>query len=92
MAEFSANDVKRLAELARIHIDDTQTAPLANELNDIVDYVRILQSVPSDSEPPTEAMSTLREDIICPSLDRQQLLERAPNRTTDGFIVPRVVG
>ena len=88
-------DVRQVALLARLGLDDEQIAGLQGELNTIIDYVEQLQELDlSEVEPTTHAVdyvNSMRADELVPSLPREQVLLNAPESKDGAFLIPRIV-
>lgn len=90
---ISLDEVRHIAALARIGIDDGQAAAIAAELSSILDHMEVLakaQILDENSTPKPEGALPLRADVG-PSI----LLARLPNEFAplfrDGFfLVPRL--
>lgn len=95
-AAFSAEEVEKVAGLARIGISASEKAQLADNLSSILGFVDALQSVDTKGITPTSQITgledVLREDEVtdCP-LSRDELLANAP-ATHEGYVkVKRVL-
>ena len=91
----SASDVKKIARLSRLHVEDDQLEPLAGELNGILKWIEQLGEVDVEGvEPMTSAVdmdAPLRADEITDGGVRDKVLSNAP-KSDDGFyVVPRSV-
>ena len=93
---MSELDLDRLAKLAALHLPDEDRESLAGDLQRILEYVEILQSVDVDDVEPTHhpvATSTrLRADEPKPCLGAKAALEQAPRQHDGHFEVPPVLG
>ncbi len=90
--EETSKQVRKLAHLARLSLTPEEEGELAGRLEQMVGYLEALSQV-EDGEA-TEATSAVpfRPDGVAPSLDRDKLLENAP-QVRDGYVVtPRSVG
>ena len=92
---LTPDDIKQIAHLARLGIDDDALAPLAADLSTMLALVEQLQAVDTEGvEPmahPANAHLLLRDDEVTETDQREQLLKPAP-ATQDGyFLVPRVI-
>jgi len=92
---LTPDDIKQIAHLARLGIDNEDLAPLAADLSTVLELVEQLQAVNTDGvEPmahPANAVLLLRDDEVTETDQREQLLKPAP-ATQDGyFLVPRVI-
>jgi aspartyl-tRNA(Asn)/glutamyl-tRNA(Gln) amidotransferase subunit C len=92
---ISADDVLKVARLAKLHVPAEELAPLASQLSRIVDMVEQLKSVHTDGvQPLAHAMdlhSVLREDVVRESLPREAALANAPQHDDECFRVPPVI-
>ena len=88
--------MRRLARLARLHLDDDEISAFTRQLGDILEFARQIQSVDTTavSDTAADVFPPLREDAPSPSLPRADVLTAAPDRdTASGLIkVPRVIG
>lgn len=87
--------VRRIAKLARIHVDDAQVAQLQGELNGILGWIEMLNEVNVDGVQPlagaSEMAATLRADVVTDGDRREAVLANAPDRAGAFFAVPKVV-
>lgn len=92
---FSEDDVRAVAGLARLQFDDNKTALMAEQMDKIVGYVQQIQSAPVDDlEPfiyPTELRNVLREDEPGQSLPTAEALANCHKRDDQFFYVPPVI-
>ena len=92
---LSFDEVRRIAELARIGISDAETRAVQGQLNDIFELIGQMQKVNTDG---TEPMShgqdlklRLREDVVTERDRREQFLSLAPDREQGLYLVPKVI-
>ena len=87
--------VARAAHLARLRVDDSETAELPPRLNDILGMVDQLQQADVDQvEPlahPLEVSQPLRDDRVTEPDVRDKVLPLAPASEDGCFLVPRVI-
>src|SRR2546422_562374 len=92
---LALEEVRRIAELARIGISDAEARAVQAQLNDIFELIGRMQKVDTDGiEPMTHAQgsaSRLREDKVTEENQREQLQSVAPQVEADLYLVPRVV-
>lgn len=95
MSEFSPDQLRRIAHLARLRISEEESERLSGQLGSILTYVELLNEVDTAGVEPMahaiELTNVLREDVPQPSLPREQALANAPQ--TDGryFLVPAIL-
>jgi aspartyl-tRNA(Asn)/glutamyl-tRNA(Gln) amidotransferase subunit C len=87
--------VRRIARLARIHVEEAEVAKLQGELNGILGWIEQLNEVNVDGvEPLTGAAQMslrMRDDVVTDGGIAEQILANAPGRAGAFFTVPKVV-
>ena len=93
---LTADDVQRIATLARLELTAAETAQFAEQLTAILAYADQVQQVDTSgvAPPVSTEHATLRDDVPVPSIDRDRVLSQAPAADRAGglFKVPRVLG
>ena len=93
---LTADDVARLAGLARLHLTDEECAELAPELDIILNSVEQVSRVAQGDIPMmTHALpltNVMRDDVVMPSLAPEQALSGAPATEDGRFRVPQILG
>lgn len=96
MPDISRDEVRHLADLARIELDDAELDHLAPQLSVILDSVASISEVAADDIPPTShplpVTNVFRPDVVRPSLTAAQALSGAPGVEEQRFLVPRILG
>ena len=91
----NAENVKKIARLARLDVPEERLEPLAKELNDLLGWIEQLNEVDIDAvEPMTSAVETqihLRQDQVNDGNVRDQILANAPKSEEGFFVVPKAV-
>ena len=92
---LSQDDVKRIARLARIEIDDAQAQATQGQLNTIFDLIATMQAVDTVGIAPMahaqEVYQRLRADVVTES-DRHAAFQAvAPAVENDLYLVPKVI-
>ena len=92
---LDAATVRRIAALARIHVDDAEVATLQIELNSILGWIEQLNEVNVDGvEPLTGAAQMalkMRDDVVTDGGYVEKVLANAPERVGNFYAVPKVV-
>lgn len=87
--------VEYVSTLSRLRLDDADKAAMAAELEQIVSYMDVLEQVPTAGiEPMSHVLpiaNVTRPDVVEPSYDREALLQGAPKRDAETFLVPKAV-
>lgn len=88
-------DVRRIARLARIEIDEAQALATAEQLTDILAMIeRIAQVDTTGVAPmshPLDGVQRLRGDAVTETPERERTMANAPAQHDGLFLVPRVV-
>jgi aspartyl-tRNA(Asn)/glutamyl-tRNA(Gln) amidotransferase subunit C len=96
MPEITRDEVRHLADLARIELDDAELDHLAPQLSVILESIASIAEVASADIPPTShaipLTNVFREDVVRPSLTAEQALSGAPASEQQRFSVPRILG
>lgn len=92
---LDAEQVKKIAYLARLEINEADIPGYAETLSSILDLVDQMAAVNTDDvEPmahPMDASQRLREDVVTESNQREHFQSVAP-ATEDGlYLVPKVI-
>jgi aspartyl-tRNA(Asn)/glutamyl-tRNA(Gln) amidotransferase subunit C len=95
MSRISADDVRKVAHLARLDLAEATIATYTSQLERILDYVAHLEQVDTDGVPPTtravEVVNVTRDDTVNPTPVREELLNLAPEREGDFLRVPKIL-
>ena len=85
-----------VANLARLDMDEESIQKFVVQIDDILKYIEILNNINTEGVPPTSHAIVLtnafRGDEIKQCIERDTLLENAPEKEDGSFIVPKVVG
>ncbi len=88
-------EVRKVANLARLSLTAAEEAQFTTQLNSILDYVEQLKELDTTGVPPTtraiELSNITRADELAPFGDRDELLSNAPDREGDYFKVPKIL-
>jgi aspartyl-tRNA(Asn)/glutamyl-tRNA(Gln) amidotransferase subunit C len=102
----SLEDVHRVAELAHLELGPDEASRMRRDLNAILDYVAQLAELDTaqvapvaqaselfaaDGVVPTVESSVLRDDVVRPCLDRDRVMDSAPETDSVYFKVPKVI-
>ena len=94
-AKVTADDVRKVASVARLKLSDSELGRFAGELEKILEAFGELEKIDTlnvkPSFQPVEVSNVLREDKVKPSLTQEKATRNAKNREA-GFVKgPRVV-
>jgi aspartyl-tRNA(Asn)/glutamyl-tRNA(Gln) amidotransferase subunit C len=92
---LSLEDVRRLADLARIEFSEAESRGLLAELNGILSMVERMRAVDTSGvEPmshPQDARQRIREDRVTEADQRELFQSIAPSVEDGLYLVPRVI-
>ena len=92
---LETDDVKRIAHLARIAIDEEDISGYARNLSSILDLVEQMNSVDTENVTPMahpmDAHQRLRPDEITETNQREHFQQNAPQAETGLYLVPKVI-
>ena len=92
---LDADDVKAIARLARLKIDEADVSAYATNLSNILELVEQMNSVDTDGvipmSHPLDVKQRLRADVVTETNQRDEFQRIAP-ATQDGlYLVPKVI-
>ena len=87
--------IKHTAKLARISLDENKIDNLSKDLSNIFKFIEKLNKANTENVKPLSSILDRslrsREDKVNDGNIRDQILENAPNKNEDFFIVPKVI-
>lgn len=93
---LTRDDVAAVARLARIDLSDEELDRFATQLTVVVEHAAQVASLDTASVEPTAhplpLRNVLRDDVVRPSLPRDEVLAQAPEVEAGRFRVPRILG
>ena len=97
MTQLTREDVLKLAQLARIELEEDEIDKFVQEFSAILQYVEQLQSVDVDGLEPTSQVTGLKnvmrsDKIVDYGYKAEKLLENVPQVENDQIKVKRMVG
>ena len=95
MKRISSDEVKKVAQLARLELNESQIHQHAEQLEKILDYIKQLEKINTESVPCTtraiEVVNVLRKDEKKDYKYTQELIDLAPSRENKFFKVPKII-
>ena len=89
-------DIAKVAKLARLALPAEKLEEYGAQLVDILEHAERVGALPTEGVPPTAhplpMTNAFRDDEVRPSLDRDEVLEQAPQSDGASFRVPRILG
>ncbi|MGI8518111.1 MAG: Asp-tRNA(Asn)/Glu-tRNA(Gln) amidotransferase subunit GatC [Acidimicrobiia bacterium] len=85
-------DIAHVARLARLALSEDELSTYRSQLAVILEHAAKVQSVATEGLEPTAhplgLLNGFREDLVRPSLDRDEVLAAAPDSADGYFVVP----
>ncbi len=89
------DEVKYIASLSRLEFNESELEDFTNEFNQILNYIDKLNELDTENiEPlshPIEKKNVFRNDELVESINRDEALKNAPDKTDEYFKVPKVI-
>ena len=93
--KISLEDVRHVAELARLELSADEQQRLVAELGAILEYIEKLGELDTEGVPPTahvlELGARFRDDVVRNEPAVDDLLANAPDRLGNFFKVPKII-
>ena len=89
------NQVKKVAKLSRISLDNKQIDSLSKDLDSIITFVEKLNELDTDKIKTLNSVTNKKletiNDIVDDGKIKKEILKNSPEKNEDFFIVPKVV-
>ncbi len=95
MSRISKEEVSKVAQLAKLKLNEEQIDNHAIQIEKILDYINQLEKIDTTNVPCTtraiEVINNFRSDENVKYNDRDEILNLAPSRENDFFKVPKII-
>ncbi|GHI00601.1 Asp-tRNA(Asn)/Glu-tRNA(Gln) amidotransferase subunit GatC [Neobacillus kokaensis] len=95
MSRISTEQVKHVANLARLAITEEEAEKFTKQLDSIIAFAEQLNELDTENVQPTyhvlDMKNVLREDIPKPGLPQEEVLKNAPEHKNGQFKVPSIL-
>ena len=95
MKRISNDEVKKVAQLARLELNENATQQHAKQLEKILEYIQQLEKINTENVPCTtraiEVANVLRKDEKKNYANAEEILDLAPSRENNFFKVPKII-
>ena len=95
MDKITQEEVKKVAQLARLELNESEISNHAEQLEKILEYIKQLELIDTDDVPCTtraiEVTNKFRKDEKIDSDCTEKLLELSPSREDKYFKVPKII-
>ena len=93
--KIDAEQVKKVAKLARLELSDAEVAEFTGQLGAMLEYVEKMNELDTaEVEPLAHCLpisNVFRDDVVKPSLGTDESLANAPQRDGSFFKVPKIL-
>jgi len=93
---LTRDDVAHVARLALLDLTDAELDEFTGQLSAVLDHAADVEALDvADVEPtahPYPLVNVLRDDVVGPLLDRDEVLAQAPQAESGRFRVPAILG
>ena len=95
MTRITMDEVKHVANLARLAITEEEAEKLTNELDAIISFAEQLNELDTENIEPTshvlDMKNIFREDVSKPGLPVEEVLKNAPDHENGQIKVPAII-
>ena len=95
MKRISSDEVKKVAQLARLELNESEIKQHAEQLEKILEYIKQLDKINTEDIPCTtraiEVVNVLRKDEKRNYENSEEILDLAPSRENKFFKVPKII-
>jgi aspartyl-tRNA(Asn)/glutamyl-tRNA(Gln) amidotransferase subunit C len=89
-------DVAKVARLARLTLSDAELDLFTAQLGQVLEHANDMNALDLADVAPTAhpfgLTNVVRDDVVRPSLERDAVLDQAPDAERGRFAVPRILG
>jgi len=94
--DLTKEEVRSIAELAKLELTEEEVALYAGQLNEVFDYFKRLEELDTSHIAPTASVlplkNVLRPDVSAEPLSPEQVIANAPDADEHQFRVSAVLG
>ena len=95
MKRISSDEVKKVAQLSRLELNENEIHQHAEQLEKILTYIKQLEKINTENVPCTtiaiEVVNVLRKDEKKNYENSEEILDLAPSRENKFFKVPKII-
>jgi aspartyl-tRNA(Asn)/glutamyl-tRNA(Gln) amidotransferase subunit C len=95
MMVIDKETVEKVANLARLELDEAEKEALIKDMGEILDFMAKLNEIDTTGVEPlvymTDETNVYREDVIKQDITTEEGLKNAPKHTNEYFLVAKVI-
>lgn len=93
--KITKEQVTHVANLARLNLTEEEKEHMTKDMGSIITFVDQMNALDISDVKPTDHIipinNVFREDVVRPSMDREELLRNAPDQEEGCYSVPKIV-
>lgn len=88
MSQLTIDDVKKLADLAKIEVTEKEVESYVKDINNILGHLSMVSNADTGNVTPDfRFVNNLREDILEERVfDRETIFKNIPNKSSDNYV------
>lgn len=91
MTKITKQELLKISQISQLRLYEDEIDPLIKQIQDVLSYAERVQEVIGDAEiPSNKNVNVLRQDVIVRT-DSEPILQQAPEREQDYFVVPKII-
>lgn len=91
MAIISKEELKKLAQISSLQLNDDELAAFAQQIDGVLTYAARVADIAKDITISSgKQVNVFREDVLLIT-DKEEILREAPEREHDYFVVPMII-
>ena len=94
MKEITDKQIEHLADLSALALTVEEKNKMKKDLEQILTFVDAIESIDAKNQhidSATTSLSSLREDVVKPSISQEKALENAPAQENGAYVISKVV-
>jgi aspartyl-tRNA(Asn)/glutamyl-tRNA(Gln) amidotransferase subunit C len=91
MTKITKEELVKIAHISQLRLYEEEIPSLIKQIQDLLTYAERVKEVADDTQLPSDKNSNVvREDVVVRT-DPEPLLDQAPEREDDFFVVPKII-
>jgi aspartyl-tRNA(Asn)/glutamyl-tRNA(Gln) amidotransferase subunit C len=91
MSLVTQDEVKRIARMSRIALNEQEIVKMQKHLEAVLSYAARVQDIAKDVQVPVLKNSNIERDDVVQQCDSEKILDQAPEREGNYFVVPVII-
>lgn len=91
MAKISREEVLKIAKMSQVGIHEDEIEAYMHQLEQVLSYAERVKEIASEVEEPSNRLVNVFRDDVIDKTDPEPILDQAPVREGDYFVVPVIL-